>query len=548
MYRSLRLLGCVLGLVLSLPPLQAAHAINIDQFIGRQEVTSQAGSNVVNRSVVISPQSIGGTRAIEAVSTSGLVGILTATTPNLGDRRYLHSQEVDVIGRSELHWDGDADPTTLDVTGLGGIDLTEDGGTAFILEDVGFDFAFGRAISLTVTVYDAADATGQTFSTYSLLLDAPVNFSDISIPFDTPTLVGPGGAADFSRVGALQLLVDGSNPGVDLSFNNFITNGSCPLTPGVGEGVLDECGDCVPIGDEQYNQACADCLGIPNGTTLAGDSCDTNELGECSAGIFADDCSCVRIQRPTIERCDGLDNNCNGEVDETFPELGTECGIAEEGCEVSGVFTCDVTGSARCELDLDNADLDGCGLEIGCDGVPGSGAVPNSCGVCGGSDDDATCDDLGCNSVDISETLFALDSGAKDQEALIRSTTKIFIRNTNKKRIRNRGLEIRQLANTKQILNWILTWTLPRVVVQCENVAATDFCVTSDNTGIVEEYINRAKELRDLGYQSARIVRRVTRNKTLARRHRRRHRRRYRRVIRLTRNVPDSQTFCPIPS
>lgn len=74
-------------------------------------------------------------------------------------------------------------------------------------------------------------------------------------------------------------------------------------------------------------------------------ACGSN-VGECQEGtrscvLYDWDPNCVGEVGPTAELCDGLDNNCNTETDEDWPELGNTCtggGLGE--CASSGTIVC----------------------------------------------------------------------------------------------------------------------------------------------------------------------------------------------------------------
>lgn len=133
----------------------------------------------------------------------------------------------------------------------------------------------------------------------------------------------------------------------------------------------------------------------------------------------------------------------------------------------------------------------------GCDGVPNSGKVPDRCGVCGG--DGSSC--LQCNDTDIRTTLLAMDSNSKDQEANAKSALRRLANNANdaatRKFINQAKVEAEKLSSQA----WTLTWSLPQVIKTC---AETTACVQTDNSVTINSYNTASAGLRDVTQQALR--------------------------------------------
>ena len=81
--------------------------------------------------------------------------------------------------------------------------------------------------------------------------------------------------------------------------------------------------------------------------------------------------------QPSVEVCNGLDDDCDGMVDEDNPEGGDACDTTVPGVCAAGTQTC-VAGALVCQQDLMSAAESCNGLDDDCngqvdDGDPGGG-------------------------------------------------------------------------------------------------------------------------------------------------------------------------------
>ena len=115
--------------------------------------------------------------------------------------------------------------------------------------------------------------------------------------------------------------------------------------------------DCDGDTDEDYPNK-----GLP---------CDGNDADLCESGTWVCDgggLSCNDDAASIVEICNGLDDDCDGDTDETFPTKGTPCdGDDDDSCP-DGQYVCGDDGALICN-DGPEVSVEACnGLDDDCDG------------------------------------------------------------------------------------------------------------------------------------------------------------------------------------
>lgn len=118
------------------------------------------------------------------------------------------------------------------------------------------------------------------------------------------------------------------------------TNGVWETTC-VGEVLPDQKENCDGLIDDNCDgQVDEGCTCLDKSTRPCG-----SNIGECKQGTQSCDKGkwkdCEKAGGPTSEKCDGKDNNCNGQIDESYPESGASCHVAgQKGICAEGKQTC----------------------------------------------------------------------------------------------------------------------------------------------------------------------------------------------------------------
>lgn len=223
--------GCFIALMAMLAGVAPqANAVVIDSFDdGMVDITVNSGSDTER----VVESGLGGvlggereTTAFYSAADSSMSGDLTTRINNLGSGELNMGQDPGVAGWTALVYDGTGDsndPGTsvdIDFTGLGGVDLTADAHTMFVLDVLFADQSASQVLDIRVYTDE------NNYSELLRSIDSPIasqtqfafNFADFVVG------AGASGAADFANVGAIVLAIDGRlEPALDVTIDEFRT-------------------------------------------------------------------------------------------------------------------------------------------------------------------------------------------------------------------------------------------------------------------------------------------------------------------------------------
>lgn len=200
--------------------------------------------------------------------------------------------------------------------------------------------------------------------------------------------------------------VDNGNPGGGVNCNTGQQGICAPGTTACTGGAI-VCNRNNNPSTEACDGLDNDCNGVvDNGNPGGAMMCNTGQLGVCAPGTTS--CTggtvvCNRDTNPSVEVCDGLDNDCNGTVDNGNPGGGANCNTGQQGICSAGTTSCTM-GAIVCNRN-NNPSTETCdGLDNDCNGIvdngnPGGGANCNTGqpGICSAGTTACTNGSVLCN-------------------------------------------------------------------------------------------------------------------------------------------------------
>ena len=215
------------------------------------------------------------------------------------------------------------------------------------------------------------------------------------------TAISAIGVVAFSGCGNTGLVEDDFS---DAAATGTDAGGGSDASTGVDAQTADNGCVCPEPLDHDGDGYCAGYAVVSASCPKGGNDCDDND---------------IQSYPGAPELCDGKDNNCNGQVDETFHQIGSTCNDGKGICAIAGVLECSKDKlSAVCSTDLNGskcpaqstedcgANGTGNGLDDNC-----NGQTDENCGTQTGGGDNW----LQINCLDSADRLMTIEWSTVDE-------------------------------------------------------------------------------------------------------------------------------------
>ena len=186
---------------------QPLHALFIiDSFDTTQyiSVSGTPSGYKTNFSSVVALDVVGQSRDVFIERTTSNAGSVAFDASASTNGFASFAQGLNTAGRALVVWDGPDTTTNIIYNGLGKVDVTQGGTNQWLFTKFGSDLG---NVSIKFTFY--TDSTNFSFTTVNVPSNSLINLASVHVPLGNFS-VGGGSGADFTKIGAVSMLIDGT--------------------------------------------------------------------------------------------------------------------------------------------------------------------------------------------------------------------------------------------------------------------------------------------------------------------------------------------------